>query len=317
MVSKQKYDQYLEELLAKDKDDENLKWMTKKSFWTSEGSTVCGFLLMFFGLSFIGGSVQLKSASAILIGIAVGICLIIISIFSFRMGFRMMDKISAAKEYYEKYKNIIIDYLLSDVQYELNQSEYVEEQIFLDSQLFSNEFNSYNGEDKLAFNITYKEGNDGNCKLVISDVKTSSGKNNGIIRKGIFGYIELPKEFNCKLYINSDCVNFKEKLEVVELENMEFNNLFKIMSDNQVEARYILTPKVMESLFNSTSLIDELKISFVGNKIYFWFKNLQLFNMDFIRNGDVTTLFSGFYAPLYVCLTLIEEVRKNKKIFKM
>ena len=317
MVSKQKYDQYLEELLAKDKDDENLKWMTKKSFWTSEGSAVCGFLLMFFGLSFIESSVQLKSTNAILIGVVVGICLIIISIFSFLKGFRMMDKISAAKKYYEKYKSQIIDYLLSDVQYELNQREYVEKQKFFDSQLFSNEFNSYYGEDKLALNITNNDDNDSGCKLIISDANISTGGKNSAIRKGIFGYIELPKEFNCKLYINGNHENNKNELELVELENMEFNNLFKIFSDNQVEARYILTPKVMESLFNSTSLIDELKISFVGNKVYFWFKNLQLFNIDFLKNGDVTTLFSGFYVPLYVCLTLIEEVRKNKKVFKL
>ena len=38
------------------------------------------------------------------------------------------------------------------------------------------------------------------------------------------------------------------KLEEVKLEDAEFNNIFDIYSDNQVEARYLLTPSFMERL---------------------------------------------------------------------
>ena len=72
-----------------------------------------------------------------------------------------------------------------------------------------------------------------------------------VLSSGLIEIIEgspVGDKFKCILTVNS---NFKRKgikLEDVVLENIEFNEKFKIRTDNQIEARYILTQNMMEKL---------------------------------------------------------------------
>lgn len=314
MVSKEEFDKYLDELMSEDKNNENLKWLTKDSFWNSEGGAVCGFLLMFFGLSCICVFVQVKNLNTLLIGVFAGICLIGLSVLSFIKAFRTMDKRSEAQKHYNEYKDKVIGYLLKDYSYELQPHEYVDKEVFLNSQIFGKKVNSYSGEDRLVIDILNKKEYE--CKLVMSDVKVTE-LNKKVCTEGIFCYAELPNDFNCTLCINSTYENEGLELEPVELENIEFNEQFKILSDNQVEARYILTPEVMCALQSMADKMYGLRVSFIGNKVYFWFGNMQLFKVDFVEDEEVTSMFSGFYEPVRVCLDVLEEIKTNKKIFRL
>ncbi|MRX67552.1 Protein of unknown function [Flavobacterium resistens] len=60
--------------------------------------------------------------------------------------------------------------------------------------------------------------------------------------------------------------------EVVELENTEFDNKFATYSRNQIEARYILTPAMMERILDLNSKCDEtISVSFISSKMYIAF----------------------------------------------
>ncbi len=63
--------------------------------------------------------------------------------------------------------------------------------------------------------------------------------------------VKLNKSIKTETVIKSDNFNiFKINKRIVKLEDNEFNKKFKVLADNEVEARYILTPSFMERLKN-------------------------------------------------------------------
>lgn len=60
--------------------------------------------------------------------------------------------------------------------------------------------------------------------------------------------------------------------ELVQLENTDFDNTFVTYSRNQIEARYILTPSMMERILELNNKSDEtISLSFVDSKMYIAF----------------------------------------------
>ena len=98
-------------------------------------------------------------------------------------------------------------------------------------------------------------------------------------------------------------------LEKISLEDTEFNKEFTIYSDNQVEARYLLTPSFMERIKN-------LQLNFMVGTIDFAFKDKYLY----LFLGDMTTAetlkfmelgnFDGLFEVGDIHTTLL-----NKKLY--
>ncbi|MEI8348403.1 MAG: DUF3137 domain-containing protein [Pseudomonadota bacterium] len=160
------------------------------------------------------------------------------------------------------------------------------ESYFIQSQLINENFNRYKGEDYIAGkidNIPLEF-----CELDIRNV-TGSGKNRHehIVFRGIFFCAQLAKNFKGRTFILPDKAeqslgkffgNFiQEHLmgkvagrgELVKLENPIFEKLFVVYGDDQVEARYHLTPKVMENIvYFYNKYHFQMAISFKGNRLY-------------------------------------------------
>ena len=73
--------------------------------------------------------------------------------------------------------------------------------------------------------------------------------------------------------------NVTRNLEKISLEDTEFNKEFTVYSDNQVEARYLITPSFMERIKN-------LQLNFMVGTIDFAFKDKYLY----LFLGNMTTL---------------------------
>ena len=106
-------------------------------------------------------------------------------------------------------------------------------------------------------------------------------------------------------------------MQKVELEDIQFNKLFRVSCSNQIEARYILTPDMMSKLLSFDEIAKSIEITMVGNRMYVGFSSFRLFEMETISNGEVASIFRNFYTPIYILLNLIEEIKNNNKIFKM
>lgn len=82
-----------------------------------------------------------------------------------------------------------------------------------------------------------------------------------------------PKSFGASLgaWFSKSVFSFGNT-EVVQLENIDFDNKFVTYSRNQIEARYILTPAMMERILDLNKKCDEtISISFIHSKIYIAF----------------------------------------------
>lgn len=85
--------------------------------------------------------------------------------------------------------------------------------------------------------------------------------------------IVRPKTFGDSIgaWFSKNIVSFGST-ELVQLENSAFNNQFATYSGNQIEARYILTPTMMERILSLNNKSDDtISLSFINSKMYIAF----------------------------------------------
>lgn len=180
---------------------------------------------------------------------------------------------SELKSFRKNYKKIVLkivsEYLMTNVR--VLPEEYIESKTINDSGLFGSNISSNKGED-------YIEGYLNNYKIQFSqnDIYCFGG-----IFWGAFAIAELPIHFNGETYIYEDnwekyigdvaknVQKLKHGEKLVNLENITFEKCFKVISTDQVEARYILSPRFMESVLSyKKHLKSSVSLSFKSNKIF-------------------------------------------------
>lgn len=156
----------------------------------------------------------------------------------------------------------------------------------------------------------YFEGKYKNLKIIISEALLIN--EDVPIFNGVLVQIELNKNFNAHTIIVEKCLTsidagaFWQNVEKVELEDIEFNKMFKVFSDDQVEARYILTPSMMERFKNlkETFKTTGIRAAFKDKSLLIAIpSNKNLFEVcDFKKpvtdTGQIQELFEEFVAVL-------------------
>ncbi|MBQ8482554.1 MAG: DUF3137 domain-containing protein [Alphaproteobacteria bacterium] len=119
------------------------------------------------------------------------------------------------------------------------------------------------------------------------------------------------------IYLFFKKISKKKATQNVTLEKMEFNKNWNVLTDNQVEARYVLNPTLMEQ-------IEEIKHLFYGKSIDFsLFDNKLLIAVHTRKNlFETTSLFSPalnyhkvreVVSQLYSIFSVIEVLEKSGK----
>ena len=116
-----------------------------------------------------------------------------------------------------------------------------------------------------------------------TETKNSKGEKETRILElfnGLFFHADFNKRIQGETFIVPDNLEKKfgkfaqrfqksSKGELVKLENPEFEKLFAVFSTSQTEARYILTPTMMEAMVNIRKKIDSgFFFSFVGERVH-------------------------------------------------
>jgi hypothetical protein len=296
MVSKEEYKKYVSELTENDKNNANLKYLSKGYKTSSIVMTVLGFLT---------------------IPIGIGIIFLIMAIVG-------IVKANNAEKYYKtNYSKKILDFLFKDNEYTFDEQGKIDERKFRDSQIgLRRNYDYYRGEDLLTINIPNDDGSRSNNNLNLCDLKVTKieGDDDGGSREvnvysGVFGYVDFPFQFKCSMSINTNYRKYGVKFEKVSLEDIVFNKKFDVHSNDQVEARYILTPEMMEKLMELNKKIGKIYLVIVDNKMYFGFPGIDLFELKKVNN--VENLFDDFYNHVSIILSIVNEIKSNNKVFKM
>ena len=253
----------------------------RRESW-NQFSKLCGIgaLCLLLSFSFLG-----------ILGFALGFGLISLSIYKIYKKSITLNK---------RFKSQVLPALLETITSTANYypENYIDEYTFEDSKIFErcggllNEYRSidyYSGEDLI-------EGRYEDIPFKLSQIKAETLKPTGEkddsgnklhkredIFTGIFLISEFNKPFEGTTFIFPDHEEIilgllsktfqrlgkRDGLELIKLENPEFEKYFKVYSSCQIESRFIITPKMMEIILMARDLFkSEISISMVSGNIY-------------------------------------------------
>lgn len=239
--------------------------------------------------------------------------------------------------YRKVYKKEVIEKIAYsiDPNWEYDSKADVAEEAYKDSKLFNKSYKEYHGDDKVS-------GRVGKTVFESSELSVGSyhdytdrdGDSRSEWRSVFHGYFfhaDFNKQLQGETYLvngdlesaagtfQSTSSNTKGKKQgsMVALENKEFAKIFMVRSTDQIEARYILTPKLMESLLNVYQVFKQpMQMSFIDGKVYLAILfQFALFEPTIWKSGVNIKELNKIYQLLNLNKTIIEEMDLNTRIW--
>ena len=215
---------------------------------------------------------------------------------------------------------------------------YVPQHVFSNSRLFEHRIDRYSGEDHVSGTI-------GSTEMRFSEIhaeyKTTTRDSKGRTRtewhtlfKGLFFNADFNKDFKGTTVIVPDVaeralgswlggllqsMNFTRSGELIKLENPDFEKYFAVYGDDQIEARYILTPSLMEKLVKFREREE------TGNQVFISFAR-SCMNIAIVTSSDrfepriIRTLvdfemIKEFFLDFTLMTGIVEEMGLNTRIW--
>jgi tetratricopeptide (TPR) repeat protein len=109
----------------------------------------------------------------------------------------------------------------------------------------------------------------------------------------------------------------QQRGQLVKLEDPAFEKLFAVYGTDQIEARYILSPSLMQRLVDFTQKAQrETFISFINDKIYIAIKyDEDLFEPKLFKNMVDFAPVREYFETLQLMMGIIEELNLNRRIW--
>ncbi|NLK66115.1 MAG: DUF3137 domain-containing protein [Campylobacteraceae bacterium] len=137
------------------------------------------------------------------------------------------------------------------------------------------------------------------------------------IFSGIFFIADFHKKFSSQTYVLSNKFGFKFGSRA-HMDNSEFEDEFRTYTDDQINARYILTPNLMEQILKTKELFNcPLNIAFLDNQIYIYIEfNKDSFEPDIFQTllGE-NSIVLKYKREISNLINLVEELNLNTKIW--
>lgn len=238
------------------------------------------------------------------------------------------------REYRRRYKDEVVSKILKaiDPEWDYAADDCISSSEYNQSGLFRQSYDRYRGDDLIYGQI---EKTDFRCSELHTEYKTVSTDKDGkrketwhTIFKGLFFHADFNKNINAQTFIEPDNserllgkfgqkLQFSSKGKLVKLENPDFEKIFAVFSTDQTEARYILTPAIMEALVNIYRQYKrKLYLSFTGSRVYvaMSFKK-NLFEPKIFRSGVKFEDVEFMYNLFLLNAVIIHELNLNTRIW--
>lgn len=239
-----------------------------------------------------------------------------------------------SKKYRQNFKNKIIQKITAFVDESLVYSPegFVSQEEFTNSGIFQKYCNRYNGEDHF-------KGTLGKTAIEFSEIVakeiTSSGTGSNrkehqkIIFKGVFFVADFNKKFTGHTIVLPDTAErmlgkFGQSLqsmssrgELIKLEDPEFEKEFCVYADDQVEARYILSPSLMKRIVDFKQKWNtKVYLSFRDSKVYIAIKtNKNLFETRLFKSIVDYSFMETNMRYLILLTGIVEDLNLNTRIW--
>jgi len=189
----------------------------------------------------------------------------------------------------------------------------VPKSVFLESDIFIDSITTYEGND-------FVEGKNGKTAFNFSELNViqGSGKNRHTIFSGIFFVADFNKEFKGKtLVLNRSFFGRRDYDDIVKLENPDFEREYIVYSNDQVEARYILSPALMERILKFKEESDTgVLLSFVNSSVFMAI-DLQenLFEPKLFTKGVDETYLRSYFSYMELVTGIVDNLNLNTRIW--
>lgn len=230
------------------------------------------------------------------------------------------------KQYREEYKSKVVVEIIKlinpDWRYEANNR--IAERHYRMSGIFRTSYDKYEGDDFISGVI---DKTDFQSSELHTQYKTTTTDKDGKTReqwhtifKGMFFHADFNKEFSGVTYVIPEYSwkSFSRAAkELVKLENPEFEKKFAVYSADQIEARYIITPSIMEAMLAIQEHCGGLVyFSFVRSRVYCAMSfRKDLFEPKVYRSGVDFENVANMYQLFKVNELIIQELNLNTRIW--
>lgn len=150
---------------------------------------------------------------------------------------------------------------------------------------------------------------------ILETIKSSSG---------ILIKLDFPKRFKGNTFIMDKKSLLKRAFfkkwntyEKVVLEDVEFNKKYLVLSNNQIEARYVLTLTFIENLRDLSVAFNakHQRVEFKNNQMYIFLGTKKdLFKMGSLNEEITYRTFENLFEEMYSVLSIVEQLKLNQKI---
>jgi hypothetical protein len=237
------------------------------------------------------------------------------------------------KDYTQEFKEKIIAPLIHEIDPQLRYSSnlHIQKRLFLRSKLFTQKPTDFSGND-------FVQGKIDGIDVQFSDIhaqkeyRDSNGKKHyETIFRGLFIVSEFNKHFKGSTVVLPDSAenifgslvgkwlqsNNIKRDELVKMDNIKFEKEFVVYATDQIEARYILSPSLMEKLlsFKKRSKHPVL-VSFVGGSIYVAIdSNDDEFEPSVFHSLLDYKIAMQYVKTLHLAVGIVEELKLNQKLW--
>jgi hypothetical protein len=239
------------------------------------------------------------------------------------------------KDYRSSFKSNVVAEIVKQInsEWQYLSDSHISEDTYQRSGLFTQHYDRYLGDDFVTGKIDKTDFQFSELhtqyKQVTYGPKGRRQEQWITIFKGLFMHADFNKEFNGTTYVLPDTAErllgrFGQSLqklssrgELVKLENPEFEKRFVVYGSDQIEARYILTPTMMETMVNfSNRFNDSIYFSFVGSRVYCAISFTgDLFEPNIFRSGVNFYDIKEMYHLFGIIESLIKEMNLNTRIW--
>jgi hypothetical protein len=253
------------------------------------------------------------------------------------------------KKYFKEFKNKIIKTIVNKYDLKYEAKEGIEKKVVYDSEIFKEDIDRFRNEDKISGKIKDIdiELSEIECKYITRD---SNNKTSYItFFEGIFFKAKFNKNLKFKTVIVpdskahvasfGDSLGLKENhfflrglkkitsvfdkistthnnIDNIKLENIKFEEMFEVFSQDEIEGRYILTPDMMEKMIAFKEKHESfIYFSFIGDNINIAIEfNENLFEAPV--NKEITPVVEKYLGVLNFLFSIVEDLKLDNDIYK-
>lgn len=248
------------------------------------------------------------------------------------VGIVVLVSFLVTKEYRASFKKGIIERIVNFIDENLHYSKaaYISQSIFVQSKIFLRHPDEYEGDD-------YVQGKIGETRLEFSEIHAkyvthdSKGRRQvHTIFKGLFFVADFNKDFSRRTVVLPDTAERlfgqfgsmlqsmnKMRGQLIKLEDPEFEKIFAVYGDDQIEARYILSTSLMKRIVDFKKKTRRpIYISFVGSRVYVAIS----YTRNLFEPRIFTTLLDfdpikQYFEDFQIAIGIVEDLNLNTRIW--